>query len=103
VKYMQLFLLSGAFTLVPRLRPLKLKSLLAVGLGVLLHALAGTSVALAGHHPMPDSEGGNATMLLFLVGIVTLAMAGLTSYLLWNKRRSRSLRRGHRSSTLRKR
>jgi len=102
LKTIPLLLLSAAFMLVLRLRPLKLRSLLAVGLGALLYALAGTSVALAGHHPEPGTGGGDASLLLFMVGMVAVGVAGFVSYLVWNKRRRRSLRRGQQSSRRRR-
>ena len=61
-------LLPAAFMLVLRLRPLKLKSLLVVVLGALLYALAGTSVALAGHHREPGTRVADASLLLFMGG-----------------------------------
>ena len=102
LKSKPLLLLSAPFMLVLRLRPTKLKSLLVVGLGALLSALAGTPVALAGHHPEPGTGGGDASLSLFMVGMVTVGVAGFASYLIWNKRKRRSLRRGHRSTRRRR-
>jgi heme/copper-type cytochrome/quinol oxidase subunit 2 len=78
---------------------MRLKSLIVVVGGAMLHAVDDMPVALANHQAKPDFGGEIVYLILFMIGVA--AVVSVVTYSAWN-RRKRRLRRARRVSKQRK-